>query len=253
MSKLSESIYESYTKLEDSSETLCRMIMLLHKQRESFKNELRQGCDLADVIAKNIDFASPTDFIRSYLMMYERDALARNISTSEYRNQVPAISFESEADYAQSLKQFWDAASGVIAKRNMDLLLRPELPNTPDIKNIISIESILKQVVNPFHMFTTTKQEMEKVNQILESTRKRTKTVNDLINQIRRSLYLSHVQENEHRKMHANLQTVLIKGGLTPGHEDDATEGTLKSDLEEFVRSMKRFSEELCKVHVTYD
>jgi len=253
MSKSSESIYESYTELEDSSETLCRMIMLLHRQRESFKNELRQGCDLADVIAKNIDFASPTDFIRSYLMMYERDALARNISTSEYRNQVPAISFESEADYAQSLKQFWDAASGVIDKRNMDLLLRPELPNTPDIKNIISIEFILKQAINPFHMFTTTKQEMEKVNQILESTRKRTKIVNDLINQIRRSLYLSHVQENEHRKMHAKLQTVLIKGGLPNGHEDDATEGTLKSDLDEFVRSMKRFSEELCKVHVTYD
>lgn len=114
------------------------------------------------------------------------------------------------------------------------------------------MEFILKQVVNPFHMLSMTKQEMEKVNQILESTRKRTKTVNYLINQIQRSLYLSHVQENEHRKMHANLQTILIKGGLTHDHEDDTTKSTPKSELEEFIRSMKRFSEELCKFHVIY-
>ncbi|WP_214850625.1 hypothetical protein [Exiguobacterium sp. s193] len=253
MSKFSESIYESYTELEDSSENLCRLTMVLHRQRESFKNELRQGCDLADVIAKAVDLEPPTDFIRSYLMMYERDALARIISTSDYRSKAPAISFESEATYAQSLKQFWDAASSVIGRRNMDLLLRPELPNTPDFKNVISMESILKQVVNPFHMFSMTKQEIEKVNQILESTQKRTKTVNYLINQIQRSLYLSHVQENAHRRMHANLQTILIKGGLAHGHEDDATKGTLKSELEEFIMSMKRFSEELCKVHVTSD
>jgi len=252
MSNFSESIYESYTELEKSSETLCHLTMVFHRQRESFKNELHQGCDLADLMAKAINLKTSTDFVRSYLMMYERDALARIISSSDYRSKAPAISFESEANYVQSPKQFWDAASSVIDKQNMDLLLRPELPNMTYFQNAISMETILKQVVNPFHMFSMTKQEKDKANQMIESTRKRTKTVNYLIIQIQRSLYLSHVQENEHRRMHANLQTILIKGELAHGHEDDATKGTLKSELEEFIRSMKRFSEDLCKVHVTY-